>query len=55
MQQVLARRNVQKTKFEAAEMIVDPWNKQYPTFPKFYDTGCFIKCVNWIRNVSSSK
>ena len=28
MQQVLARKNVQKTKFEAAEMIVDPWNQQ---------------------------
>ena len=28
MQQVLARKNVQKTKFEAAEMILDPWNQQ---------------------------
>ena len=26
--QVLAGKNVQKTKFEAAEMIVDPWNQQ---------------------------
>ena len=29
MQQVLARKNVQKTKFEAAEMILEPWNQQY--------------------------
>ena len=28
MQQVSARKNVQKTKFEAAEMILDPWNQQ---------------------------
>ena len=28
MQQILARKNVQKTKFEAAEMIVDPWNQR---------------------------
>ena len=28
MQQVLARKNVQKTKLEAAEMIVDPWNQK---------------------------
>ena len=28
MQQVLARKSVQKTKFEAAEMIVDPWNQK---------------------------
>ena len=28
MQHVLARKNVQSTKFEAAEMIVDPWNQQ---------------------------
>ena len=26
MQQGMARKNVQKTKFEAAEMILDPWN-----------------------------
>ena len=28
MQQVLAQKNVQKIKFEAAEMILDPWNQQ---------------------------
>ena len=28
MQQVLARKNVQKTTFEAAEVILDPWNQQ---------------------------
>ena len=28
MQQVLARKNVQKTNFKAAEMILDPWNQQ---------------------------
>ena len=28
VQQVLARKNVQKTKFEAADMIVDPWKQQ---------------------------
>ena len=28
MQQVLARKNVQKTKLEAAEMILDPCNQQ---------------------------
>ena len=28
MQQVLARQNVQKTEFEAAETILDPWNQQ---------------------------
>ena len=28
MQQVWARKNVQETKFEAAEMILDPWNQQ---------------------------
>ena len=28
MQQVLGRKYVQNTKFEAAEMIVDPWNQQ---------------------------
>ena len=28
MQQVLARKNVQKTKFEAAEMILDLWDRQ---------------------------
>ena len=27
--QVLARKNVQKTTFEAAEMILGPWNQQY--------------------------
>ena len=27
-QQVLARKNVQKTPFEAAEMILSPWNRQ---------------------------
>ena len=27
-QQVLARKNVQKTKFEAAEMMLGPWNQQ---------------------------
>ena len=27
-QQVLARKNVQKTTFEAAEMILGPWNQQ---------------------------
>ena len=27
-QQVLARKNVQKTKFEAVEVILDPWNQQ---------------------------
>ena len=26
--QVMARKNVQKTKFEAAGMILDPWNQQ---------------------------
>ena len=28
MQQVLERKNVQKTTFEAAEMILGPWNQQ---------------------------
>ena len=28
MEQVLARTNVRKTKFKAAEMIVDPWKQQ---------------------------
>ena len=28
MQQVLARKNVQKTTFEAAEMMLGPWNQQ---------------------------
>ena len=28
MRQVLPRKTVQKTKFEAAEMILDPWNQQ---------------------------
>ena len=28
MQQVLARKDVQKTKLEAAEMILDPWNQR---------------------------
>ena len=28
MQQVLGQKNVQKTRFEAAELIVDPWNQQ---------------------------
>ena len=32
MQQVVARKNVQKTKPEAAENILDPWNQQYFTF-----------------------
>ena len=27
-QQVLGRKNVQKTKFEAAEMMLGPWNRQ---------------------------
>ena len=27
-QQVLARKNVQKTKFEATEMMLGPWNQQ---------------------------
>ena len=27
-QQVLARKNVQKTTFEAAEMMLGPWNQQ---------------------------
>ena len=29
MQQVLAGKNVQKTKFEAAEMILDHWKQQF--------------------------
>ena len=28
MQQVLARKNVQKTTFEVAEVILGPWNQQ---------------------------
>ena len=28
LQQVIARKNVQKAKFEAAEMIIDPWIQQ---------------------------
>ena len=28
MQQVMARKNVQKTKFEAAGIVLDPWNQQ---------------------------
>ena len=28
MQQVSARKNFQKTRFEAAEMILAPWNQQ---------------------------
>ena len=28
MQQVLGRKNVQKTKFEAAEIILDSWNQE---------------------------
>ena len=28
MQQAFTRKTVQKAKFEAAEMIVDPWNQQ---------------------------
>ena len=30
MQQVLAQKNVQKTTFEAAEMILGLWNQQLP-------------------------
>ena len=29
MQQVLARKNVQKITFEAAETIIGPWNQQF--------------------------
>ena len=31
-QQVLARKNVQKSAFEAAEMMLGPWNQQYNLF-----------------------
>ena len=34
-QQVLARKNVQKTTFEAAQMILGPWNQQILSFTKF--------------------
>ena len=36
-QQVLARKNVQKTKFEAAEMILDPWNQQVDSKADIYN------------------
>ena len=40
MQQVLARKNVQKTKFEAAEMILDPWAEIYLRDIIFVHTVC---------------
>ena len=44
MQQVLARKNVQKTKFKATEMILDPWNQQDILLNKVLrSNACFLR------------
>ena len=45
MQQVSARKNVQKTTFEAAEMMLGPWNQQIRQFD--FESSCCILLSFW--------
>ena len=53
MQQVLARKNVQKTTFEAAEMMLGPWDQQSCTV--CFNKTCPVLMFNFekLRALSS--
>ena len=48
---ILARKNVQKTTFEAAEMMLSPWNQQYVPAARSTTKHCLPQDRGKVRNL----